>query len=297
MGATIIDGKRIGAEVRAEVGERVKALADRGVTPGFVDLLIGEDPASKLYVGMKYKAAAEAGMKAFDHLLPADATLEQALDIIRELNADPSVHGIIVQSPLPAESPIDIFELQRAIDPEKDVDGLHPENQGLLALGRPRYVPATPLGVVELLRREGIELEGKRTVVVGRSSLVGRPLSILLSLKDRPGMNATVTVCHTGTKDLGQETRRAEVLIVAAGIPKGITADMVARGAVVIDVGTNRDADGKLVGDVDFERVAPFAQAITPVPGGVGPMTVAMLMANVATAAERAADRAARTPA
>jgi methylenetetrahydrofolate dehydrogenase (NADP+) / methenyltetrahydrofolate cyclohydrolase len=297
MTATIIDGKRIGAEVRAEVAERVRALAARGVTPGFVDLLVGEDPASKLYVGMKYKAAAEAGMRAFDHLLPANASLEQALDIVDRLNADPQVHGIIVQSPLPAESPIDIFELQRAIDPEKDVDGLHPENQGLLALGRPRYVPATPLGVVELLRREGIELEGRRTVVVGRSSLVGRPLSILLSLKDPPGMNATVTVCHTGTKDLGQETRRGEVLIVAAGIPKGITADMVARGSVIVDVGTNKTPQGKLVGDVDFEHVAPLAKAITPVPGGVGPMTVAMLMANVAMAAERAADRATATSA
>jgi methylenetetrahydrofolate dehydrogenase (NADP+)/methenyltetrahydrofolate cyclohydrolase len=297
MTATLIDGKRIASEIRAEVAERVRALAERNVTPGFVDLLIGEDPASQLYVGMKYKAAAEAGMVAFDRLLPADASLDQALSIIGELNEDPKVHGIIVQSPLPAESPIDIFELQRAIDPEKDVDGLHPENQGLLAMGRPRFVPATPLGVVELLRREGIEVKGKRVTVVGRSTLVGRPLSILLSLKEHPGLNATVTLCHTGTKDVGLETRRAEVLIVAAGIPKGITANMVTRGAVVIDVGTNKGPDGKLVGDVDFEHVFPYARAITPVPGGVGPMTVAMLMANVVTAAERVADRAAATPA
>jgi methylenetetrahydrofolate dehydrogenase (NADP+)/methenyltetrahydrofolate cyclohydrolase len=290
--ATIIDGKKIAAEVRAEVAERVRALAARGVTPGFVDLLIGEDQASKLYVGMKYKAAAEAGMTAFDHLLPTDAPLDQALEIIRSLNADPSVHGIIVQSPLPRASPIDIFDLQRAIDPEKDVDGLHPENQGLLAMGRPRHVPATPLGVVELLRREGIEVAGKRTVVVGRSNLVGRPLSILLSLKEPPGLNATVTLCHTGTKRLEIETRRAEILVVAAGIPHGITASMVSAGAVVIDVGTNKGPDGKLVGDVDFEHVRNFAGAITPVPGGVGPMTVAMLMSNVVTAAERAADRA-----
>jgi methylenetetrahydrofolate dehydrogenase (NADP+)/methenyltetrahydrofolate cyclohydrolase len=291
--ATIIDGKKIAAEVRAEVAERVRALAARGTTPGFVDLLIGEDPASALYVGMKYKAAAEAGITAFDHLLPADAPLEQALEIIRGLNADPNVHGIIVQSPLPKESPIDIFELQRAIDPEKDVDGLHPENQGLLAMGRPRYVPATPLAVVELLRRQGIEVAGKRTVVVGRSNLVGRPLSILLSLKEPPGMNATVTLCHTGTNRLDLETRRAQVLVVAAGIPKGITANMVTADAVVIDVGTNKGPDGKLVGDVDFEHVRNFAGAITPVPGGVGPMTVAMLMSNVATAAERAAERSA----
>jgi methylenetetrahydrofolate dehydrogenase (NADP+)/methenyltetrahydrofolate cyclohydrolase len=290
MTATIIDGKKIAAEVRAEVAARVAALAARGMTPGFVDLLIGEDPASKLYVGMKYKAAGEAGMKAFDHLLPANASPEQALEIIRGLNADPQVHGIIVQSPLPPESPIDIFELQRAIDPEKDVDGLHPENQGLLAMGRPRFVPATPAGVVELLHREGVALEGRRVVVVGRSTLVGRPLSTLLSLKGA-GLNATVTLCHTGTKDLALETRRADILVVAAGIPKAITADMVTPGAVVIDVGTNKGLDGKLVGDVDFEQVSKVAGAISPVPGGVGPMTVAMLMVNVVTAAERFATR------
>jgi methylenetetrahydrofolate dehydrogenase (NADP+) / methenyltetrahydrofolate cyclohydrolase len=293
MTATIIDGKKIAAQVRAEVAERVRALAARGVTPGFVDLLIGEDPASKVYVGMKYRAAAEAGMKAFDQLLPADASIDQALGIIHQLNADPNVHGVIVQSPLPDGSPIDIFELQRAIDPEKDVDGLHPENQGLLAMGRPRFVPATPLGVVELLRREGVEVQGGRVTVVGRSNLVGRPLSILFSMKEPPGLNATVTLCHTGTKDLALETRRAEILVVAAGIPKAITADMVTPGVVVVDVGTNRGSDGKLVGDVDFEQVSKVARAITPVPGGVGPMTVAMLMANVVAAAGRAADRGA----
>src|SRR5439155_20578254 len=187
-------------QVREEVAGRVTALVARGVTPGFVDLLIGEDPASRLYVGMKYRAAGEAGMRAFDHLLPADASPDQALEIIDSLNDDPEVHGIIVQSPLPPESPIDIFQLQSAIDPEKDVDGLHPQNQGLLAVGRPRFVPATPAGVVELLHREGIPVEGRRVVVVGRSSLVGRPLSTLLSLK-APGLNATVTLCHTGTRD------------------------------------------------------------------------------------------------
>ena len=288
MTAKIIDGKAIAAQVRGEVAERVKALADRGVVPGFVDLLIGEDAASATYVRMKNKAAAEAGMRAFDHVLPATASREQALGIIRELNENPDVHGIIVQSPLPPESPIDIFELQRAIDPEKDVDGLHPENQGLLAMGRPRYVPATPVGVVELLRREGTPVEGSRVVVVGRSVLVGRPLSILLSQKG-PGLNATVTLCHTGTKDLNTETRRAEILVVAAGQANAITADMVMPGVVVIDVGTNRGEDGKLVGDVDFEGVSKIAAAISPVPGGVGPMTVAMLMDNTVTAAERAA--------
>jgi methylenetetrahydrofolate dehydrogenase (NADP+)/methenyltetrahydrofolate cyclohydrolase len=289
--ARIIDGKAIAAEVRAEVAERVRQLAERGVIPGFVDLLIGEEAASATYVRMKNKAAGEAGMRAIDRTIPVTATSEEALAVIRELNADPSVHGVIVQSPLPDESPIDIFDLQRAIAPEKDVDGLHPENQGLLAMGRPRFVPATPAGVVELLRRSGIEVEGRRVVVVGRSTLVGRPLSILLSSKG-PGLNATVTICHTGTKDLLQETLRSDIVIVAAGRAGTLTGDMVAPGAVVVDVGTNRGPDGKLVGDVDFDRVSKVAGAITPVPGGVGPMTVAMLLHNTVTAAERAAESA-----
>ena len=289
MTARIIDGKAIAVQVRAEVAERVRRLTDRGVVPGFVDLLIGEDPASKTYVGMKYRAAAEAGMKAFDHFLPANASRAEALGIIETLNADPAVHGVIVQSPLPAESPIDIFELQCAIDPMKDVDGLHPENQGLLALGRPRYVPATPAGVVELLHREGIDVDGRRVVVVGRSTLVGRPLSILFSLKES-GLNATVTLCHTGTKDLRTETLRADILVAAAGKAGAVTADMVGSGTTVIDVGTNRGPDGRLIGDVDFEEVSKLAGAITPVPGGVGPMTVAMLLENTVSAAERGAD-------
>ena len=286
MSARIIDGKAIAAEVRAEVADRVRGLAERGVTPGFVDLLIGDEPASATYVRMKNKAAAEAGMRAFDRSLPAEATREEALSIIGALNADPEIHGIIVQSPLPAESPIDIFDLQRAIAPAKDVDGLHPENQGLLAMGRPRFVPATPAGVVELLRRSGVEVEGRHAVVVGRSTLVGRPLSILLSLKGA-GLNATVTLCHTGTTDLAEQTRRADILVVAAGRVGAITADMVKQGATVIDVGTNRSEDG-LVGDVAFDEVRQVAGAITPVPGGVGPMTVAMLLANTVHAAELA---------
>jgi len=227
-------------------------------------------------------------MRAFDRTLPANASLDEALAVIEELNADPNVHGIIVQSPLPPESPIDIFDLQRAIDPTKDVDGLHPENQGLLAVGRPRFVPATPAGVVELLHRAGDTVEGSRVVVVGRSTLVGRPLSILLSQKGK-GLNATVTLCHTGTKDLAIETRRADILIVAAGQANAVTADMVMPRVTVVDVGTNRNAEGKLVGDVDFERVSKVAGAITPVPGGVGPMTVAMLLYNTVRAAEMAA--------
>lgn len=281
MSAAIIDGRAIGAQVRAEVAERVRRA---GVRPGFVDVLIGEDPASKKYVQLKYKAAAEAGMVAFDHFLPATTSVEEALEIIGRLNADPGVHGIIVQGPLPAESPIDIFALQSAISVHKDVDGLHPENQGLLAMGRPRFVPATPAGVAELLRRSGVALEGRHVVVVGRSTLVGRPLSILLSLKE-PSLNATVTLCHTGTKDLAEHTRRADVLVAAAGRAGAITAGMVKPGAVVVDVGTNAGPGGKLVGDVDFERVREVASAITPVPGGVGPMTVAMLLSNCALAA------------
>jgi methylenetetrahydrofolate dehydrogenase (NADP+)/methenyltetrahydrofolate cyclohydrolase len=281
MSARIIDGKAIAAQVRKEVAERV---ARAGVTPGFVDVLIGEDPASKMYVGMKYKAAAELGMVAFDKFLPASASLDEALSLIEQLNADPNIHGIIVQSPLPPESPIDIFELQKATSPLKDVDGLHPENQGLLMMGRARFVPATPAGVLELLHRGEVEVEGRHVVVIGRSNLVGRPLSVLLSTKG-PGLNATVTLCHTGTKDVGQFTREADIVVVAAGHAKALTADMVKPGVVVIDVGTNKGPDGKLVGDVDFGPVSEIASAITPVPGGVGPMTVAMLMDNVARAA------------
>ncbi|MGZ4120664.1 MAG: bifunctional 5,10-methylenetetrahydrofolate dehydrogenase/5,10-methenyltetrahydrofolate cyclohydrolase [Actinomycetota bacterium] len=281
MAARIIDGKAIAAQVRKEVAERV---ARAGVTPGFVDVLVGEDPASKMYVGMKYKAAAECGMQAFDHFLPADASLDDALKLIDELNNDPGIHGIIVQSPLPKESPIDIFELQQATSPLKDVDGLHPENQGLLMMGRARFAPATPAGVLELLHRGEVEVEGRHVVVVGRSNLVGRPLSVLLSTKAR-GLNATVTLCHTGTKDIGQYTRDADIVIVAAGHAKALTADMVRPGVVVIDVGTNKGPDGKLIGDVDFGPVSEVASAISPVPGGVGPMTVAMLMDNVARAA------------
>jgi methylenetetrahydrofolate dehydrogenase (NADP+)/methenyltetrahydrofolate cyclohydrolase len=287
VSARVIDGKAIAAEVRAEVAERVARLVAQGVTPGFVDLLIGEDPPSKLYVGMKNKAAGEAGMRALDRTLPASAGREEALSVIEELNTDPTVHGVIVQSPLPDESPIDIFELQRAIAPAKDVDGLHPETQGLLALGRPTYVPATPAGVLQLLRRAEIEVEGCHVVVVGRSALVGRPLSILLSSRGA-GLNATVTVCHTGTKDLAEYTRQADVLVVAAGRARTVTGDMVRPGATVIDVGTNRTDDG-LVGDVDFASVVEVAGAITPVPGGVGPMTVAMLLSNTVLAAERSA--------
>jgi len=280
MAARIIDGKAIAAAVRADVAEHVKKLS---TPPGLSAVLVGADPASHVYVGQKRKMAAEIGMASFDNDLPAEISQPELLDHVRVLNQNPMVHGILVQLPLPDH--IDPIAVQEAIDPVKDVDGLHPVNQGLLALGRPRFIPCTPAGVVELLERSDIEVEGQRVVIVGRSALVGRPLSILLGIK-APGLNATVTLCHTGTKDIAAYTREAEVVVVAAGRRNTLTADMVARGATVIDVGTNRDENGKLVGDVDFAGVSEVAGAITPVPGGVGPMTVAMLLMNTLRAAE-----------
>lgn len=280
MTARILDGKAIAAEVRTEVAEHVAKLL---APPGLAAVLVGDDPASHVYVGQKRKMAAEVGIASIDADLPATVSEAELIDRVRVLNDNPMVHGILVQLPLPDH--IDPIVIQEAIDPRKDVDGLHPENQGLLSLGRPRYIPCTPAGCVEILERSGIELDGKRVAVVGRSSLVGRPLSVLLSLK-APGLNATVTLCHTGTKDIGACTRSAEVIFVAAGRRNTLTADMVSPGAVVIDVGTNRNEEGKLVGDVDFPGVSEVAGAITPVPGGVGPMTVAMLLSNTVRAAE-----------
>lgn len=281
MGAQIIDGRALAAQVRAEVAERVAAA---GVKPGFVDLLVGDDPASVQYVGMKNRAAEQAGMAWFDRRLPADASQTDILLAIAEMNADPSIHGILVQLPLPSTCTADPFEIVASIAPEKDVDGLSPISQGLLAMGRSAFAPATPLAVIEVLSRSQIPVEGQHVVVIGRSLLLGRPLSIMLSTKG-PGLNATVTLCHTGTKDLGAHTRQADIIIAAAGSMNSVTADMVKPGAAVIDCGTNRDADGKTVGDVDFAAVAEVAGWITPVPGGVGPLTVAMLMSNVARAA------------
>jgi len=281
MTARILDGKAIAAAVKNELSDRVAALRARGITPGLAAVLVGDDPASKVYVGGKRKDAAEIGMNSIDADLPGDTSQEHLLKVVHDLSADPQVHGIIVQLPLP--SGIDPVTVQEAVDPRKDVDGLHPENVGLLALGRPRYVSATPAGCLEILRRSGIETRGANVVVIGRSTLVGRPLSILMSTKD---VNSTVTVCHTGTKDIAAETRRADIVVVAAGSANALTADMVRDGVVVLDVGTNRNADGKLIGDVDFAGVSAKASAITPVPGGVGPMTRAMLMANTVLAAE-----------
>ncbi len=279
--ARIIDGKAIAQQVRAEIAERVQRA---GLTPGFVDLLVGDDAASVQYVGMKNKAAASVGMTFFDRRLPADAPQDAIVAAIEEMNLDPAIHGIMVQLPLPRENSADPFAVVSAIDPAKDVDGLSPMTQGLLAMGRPAFAPATPLGVVELLHRSQIPVEGAHVVVIGRSMILGRPLSTMLSQK-APGLNATVTLCHTGTKDVGEHTRRADIVVAAAGSANSVTADMVKPGAVVIDCGTNKLPDGRTVGDVDFEAVREVAGAITPVPGGAGPMTVAMLMYNVARAA------------
>ncbi|MGH2784187.1 MAG: bifunctional 5,10-methylenetetrahydrofolate dehydrogenase/5,10-methenyltetrahydrofolate cyclohydrolase [Actinomycetota bacterium] len=280
MTARILDGKAIAAEVRADVAQHVSKLAG---PPGLAAVLVGDDPASHVYVGQKRKMAAEVGIVSIDADLPASVSQAELIDRVRTLNENPMVHGILVQLPLPEH--IDPILVQEAIHPRKDVDGLHPDNQGLLSLGRPRFIPCTPAGCVEILERSDIDLEGKRVVVIGRSNLVGRPLSMLLSLK-APGLNATVTTCHTGTRDVGAYTRDAEVIFVAAGRRNTLTADMVSPGVVVIDVGTNRNEEGKLVGDVDFAGVSQVAGAITPVPGGVGPMTVAMLLMNTVRAAE-----------
>jgi methylenetetrahydrofolate dehydrogenase (NADP+) / methenyltetrahydrofolate cyclohydrolase len=282
--ARIIDGKAIAATVRTEVAERVRALADHGVVPGLAAVLVGDDPASKIYVAAKQKACAEAGIHSERLDLPADVSEQTLLAEIERLNQDPAVHGILVQLPLPPR--MDVLAVHEAMSPDKDVDGLTPVSVGRMVRGEPGYRPCTPLGIVELLARTNVSIEHSEVVVVGRGALVGMPLAIMLSQK-APRANATVTLCHTGTRELGIHTRRAEILVVAAGRPGTVTADMVMAGATVIDVAVNRLEDGTLVGDVDFEAVSRVAGAITPVPGGVGPMTVAMLLANTVTAAER----------
>jgi methylenetetrahydrofolate dehydrogenase (NADP+)/methenyltetrahydrofolate cyclohydrolase len=288
--AMIIDGQVIATEVRRELEGRVAALKARGVTPGLAAVLVGDNPASISYVRGKAKACAEVGIYAETVRLPATITEEALLGTIADLNADPRFHGIIVQLPLPSH--LDGDRATRAVAPEKDADGLHPLNLGLLMRGEGVLLPATPSGVQQLLVRSGHDPAGKHVVIAGRSNLVGKPLANILMQK-APGANATVTVCHTGTPDLAAVTRQADILVAAMGRPRAITADMVRPGAVVIDVGINRVDDPtrrtgyRLVGDVDFEAVAAVAGAITPVPGGVGPMTVAMLLVNTVTAAER----------
>ncbi|MEW6058561.1 MAG: tetrahydrofolate dehydrogenase/cyclohydrolase catalytic domain-containing protein [Actinomycetota bacterium] len=287
MTARIIDGKAIAAQVRAEVADRVKALLARGVRPGLAAVLVGDDPASHVYVGSKQRACAEVGMYSERVELPADVSEATVIEEIERLNADPAISGLIVQLPVPKH--LSDLALLQAVAPEKDVDCLGPTNVGLMVRGRGYLLPATPYGIVELLVREGIQVRGQHVVVVGRSGLVGMPLAIMLAQKsDRA--NATVTICHTLTQDVGSYTRQADVLVVAVGRPRTVTEDMVKPGAVVVDVGMNRTEDG-LVGDVAFDEVKEVAGAITPVPGGVGPMTVAMLMVNTVAAAEAQATR------
>jgi methylenetetrahydrofolate dehydrogenase (NADP+)/methenyltetrahydrofolate cyclohydrolase len=287
VSATILDGKAIAATIRSEIAERVKALVDRGVQPGLAAVLVGDDEGSRIYLGSKHKACADVGMRSEQIDLPSYVTEPELLATIRRLNRDPELHGIIVQIPVPKH--ISELALQMTIDPGKDVDGLHPLNVGLMVRGDPAFPPATPFGIVELLLRSGVELEGAEVVVVGYGDLVGAPLSIMLAQDSIRG-NATVTICHVLTRDLAAHTRRADILVAAAGRAQMVTADMVKPGAVVVDVGVHRTETG-LVGDVKFDEVKEVAGAITPVPGGVGPMTTAMLLLNTVAAAEAFAER------
>ena len=269
----IIDGKKISAEIKDELKEEVAALKEKGIRICLAVIQVGEDKASSVYVANKKKACAYIGIDSLSYELPASTTQEELLSLISELNARADVNGILVQLPLPKS--IDEDAVIRAIAPEKDVDGFHPVNVGRLNIGQDGYVSCTPAGVIQLLKRSGIEIEGKECVVVGRSNIVGKPMAALL-LRE----NATVTVCHSRTKRLAEVTKRADILVVAIGKPLFITKEYVKEGAVVIDVGIHRDENNHLCGDVDYEQVAPVASAITPVPGGVGPMTIAMLMEN-----------------
>ena len=282
MTAKIIDGKAIAQEVRAEWKVRADALKARGITPGLAVIIVGEDPASRVYVANKVKACAELGLYSEHIALPADTAETALLEKIAELNNDPKIHGILVQLPVPKH--IDSNKVLLAIDPEKDVDGFHPVNVGALATGNMRFAPCTPWGCMKLLEKSGISIEGKHAVVVGRSNIVGKPMALLLLQA-----NATVTICTSRTVDLAKHTRDADILVVATGRAKMITGDMIKPGAAVIDVGMNRTPEGKLCGDVDFDAAKEVAGWITPVPGGVGPMTITMLVANTVQSAERTA--------
>jgi methylenetetrahydrofolate dehydrogenase (NADP+)/methenyltetrahydrofolate cyclohydrolase len=282
MAARIIDGKAMAAEIRQEVADRVRNLTDRGVTPGLTAVLVGDDEPSRIYVAAKEKACAEVGIRSERHDIPGDVSEGDLVALIGRLNRDPEVHGILVQLPLPDH--ISELAVHEAIAVSKDVDGLTPASVGRLVRGEATFLPATPYGIVEMLVRTGIPIEGQDVVVVGRGPLVGMPLSIMLAQKTARG-NATVTLCHTRTRDLGGHTRRADILVAAAGRPGTITGDMVKAGAAVVDVAVNR-TDRGLVGDVAFDEVSSVAGWVTPVPGGVGPLTVAMLLVNTVTAAE-----------
>jgi methylenetetrahydrofolate dehydrogenase (NADP+)/methenyltetrahydrofolate cyclohydrolase len=277
-----IDGKTVAAAVRSEVRERVGRLAARGVVPGLATVLVGDDPASHVYVGNKEKACTEVGIRSFGHRLPATTSQGELVGLVERLGRDPAVHGILVQLPLPAS--LDAQAVIETLPPEKDVDGLHPVSQGRLMAGLPGLRPCTPLGVMRLLDETGVELRGANAVVVGRSLLVGKPVALLLLER-----HATVTLCHSRTRDLGAVVGRADVVIAATGKAGLVRGEWIRPGAVVIDVGINRGPDGKLCGDVEFAAARERAAWITPVPGGVGPMTVAMLLQNTVGAAERAA--------
>jgi methylenetetrahydrofolate dehydrogenase (NADP+)/methenyltetrahydrofolate cyclohydrolase len=296
MSAKIIDGKQVAQEMRDEIKAEVEKLATEGIIPGLVTILVGEDPASKSYVTAKQKTSKELGFYSCQDTQSADITEDALLALVDKYNRDPKIHGILVQLPLPKH--INETKVLLAIDPDKDVDGFHPINVGKLMIGEANFLPCTPAGIQQLLIRSGTEMEGAEVVVVGRSNIVGKPIANIL-LQKQKGANATVTICHTRTKDMAAHTKRADVLIVAAGIPNAVTADMVKEGAVVIDVGVNRVGEkpskktpGKMVailkGDVDFDAVKEKASAITPVPGGVGPMTITMLMFNTLKSAKLA---------
>jgi len=297
MTAQIIDGKQVAADMRAELKDEVAELAKKGIVPGLAVVLVGEDPASKSYVTAKERACEEMGIYSDDNRLAADTSQEELMALVEKLNKDPKINGILVQLPLP--DGLNEAEVLLAIDPAKDVDGFHPVNVGKMVVGEKAFLPCTPHGVIQLLIRSGVKLEGAEVVIVGRSNIVGKPLANMLIQKNATG-NATVTVCHTRTRDLAEHTRRADIVIAAAGRPDTVTADMVKDGVVVIDVGVNRVGEKPskkdpnrmvaiLKGDVDFEAVKEKASLITPVPGGVGPMTITMLLYNTVESAKRAA--------
>ena len=277
--AKLIDGKKISGEIKDELKEKVAQLKEQGIEVTLAVIQVGNDPASTVYVGNKKKACAYIGIRSLAYELPGETTQEELLALVRELNDRKDVNGILVQLPLPAH--IDEDTVIRTIAPEKDVDGFHPQSVGLLSIGQKGFVSCTPAGIIQLLKRSGVEIDGRECVVVGRSNIVGKPMAMLLIRE-----NGTVTVCHSHTKDLKEVTRRADILVVAIGKRQFITADYVKEGATVIDVGMHRNEDGKLCGDVDFDSVEPVAGAITPVPGGVGPMTIAMLMNNCVSSVE-----------
>jgi methylenetetrahydrofolate dehydrogenase (NADP+)/methenyltetrahydrofolate cyclohydrolase len=292
MTATLIKGAEVAAQIREELKKEIADLkAKHNLVPGLVTVLVGADPASQVYVGQKEKTSKELGIYSERYDIPAETTQTELIALVEKLNKDPKIHGILVQLPLPKH--LNEEEVLYAINPKKDVDGFHPVNVGKLMIGEPDYLPCTPAGIQQLLIRSGTQIEGAEVVVVGRSNIVGKPIANML-LQKAPGANATVTVCHTKTRNIAFHTQRADILIVAAGKPKAVTGDMVKEGVVVIDVGVNeigKTADGKriLAGDVDFESVSQKAKAITPVPGGVGPMTITMLMMNTVRAAKVAA--------